>query len=81
MSCAQFTALPDVIAASELIAMVPTSLTRIARRAGCCVHSLPLDLPAWETEMIWTRKRQASPLGRFLVDIVREASALRHAPA
>ncbi len=74
MSCAQFTALPDVIAASDLIATVPTSLTRIAIRAGCCVHPLPFDLHAWETEMIWTQKRQATPLGRLLVELVGEAS-------
>ena len=74
MSCAQFTALPDVIAASDMIATIPASLTGIATRAGCCVHPLPFDLPTWETEMIWTQKRQATPLGRFLVEVIGEAS-------
>ncbi|MCA0907716.1 LysR family transcriptional regulator [Ruegeria marisrubri] len=67
MSCAQFTALPHVIAASDLIATVPASLADAARKAGCEVFPLPIDMPTWQTEMVWTQKCQATPLGRFLV--------------
>ncbi|MBE1283415.1 MAG: LysR family transcriptional regulator [Rhodobacteraceae bacterium] len=73
MTCTQFTALPHVIAMSDLIATVPASLSKIARQAGCAVYPLPIDIPEWQTELVWTQKRQASPLGRFLVQSIEKA--------
>ncbi|WP_170336191.1 LysR family transcriptional regulator [Ruegeria arenilitoris] len=73
MTCAQFTALPLVIASSDLIATVPASLGDIAQRAGCAVLPLPIEMPPWQSEMIWTQKSQASPLGRFLVEVLEQA--------
>lgn len=80
MSCAQFTTLPHVIAASDLIATVPASLAGIARQAGCQVLPLPFDMPSWQTEMIWTQKRQATPVGRFLVQLIEECAQVSQTP-
>ena len=68
LSCAQFALLPDIIAQSDLIATVPTSLTPVAQRAGCDVFPTPLELPKWESEMVWTRQTEHDPLGRYIVD-------------
>lgn len=72
MTCAQFTLMPDVVANSDLIATVPKSLAPIARRAGCKILMPPLDLPSWESEMVWTQKTANSPLGRFILDATRK---------
>lgn len=80
MTCAQFTALPHVIAASDMIATVPATLADFARKAGCNVWPLPFESPEWETEMIWTRKWQASPLGQFVVKSVEQGAALTPRP-
>ncbi|WP_425085526.1 LysR family transcriptional regulator [Ruegeria profundi] len=74
LTCAQFALLPDIVAQSDLITTVPTSLTPFARRAGCEVFPTPLDLPKWESEMVWTQKTAYEPLGRFVVDSFTEMS-------
>jgi DNA-binding transcriptional LysR family regulator len=80
MSCAQFTTLPYVIAASDLIATVPATLGEIARQSGCQVFPLPVELPSWQTEMVWTQKRQATPVGQFLVQQVEDCARLSQTP-
>ncbi len=74
LTCAQFALLPDIVAQSDLIATVPTSLIPVARRAGCDVFPTPLDLPKWESEMVWTQKTAHEPLGRYIVDSFTEMS-------
>lgn len=72
--------MPHIIAASELIATVPESLGGIARQAGCQVYPLPIDLPTWQTEMVWTQKRQATSVGRFLVKQVEDCAQVSQTP-
>lgn len=75
MTCAQFALLPDIVARSDGIATVPKSLTEIAKRAGCDVFDAPLELPSWESEMIWTQKTAHDPLGRFVVQSVSQVAS------
>jgi len=72
MTCAQFSLLPDIVANSDGIATVPTSLRSVAERAGCDVFEVPLALPNWASEMVWTQKTEHDPLGRFVIQSLRE---------
>ncbi|MCP9483323.1 LysR family transcriptional regulator [Shimia sp. CNT1-13L.2] len=74
MTCAQFALLPDIVAQSDGMATVPASLLPIAERAGCDVFDLPLTLPKWDSEMVWTQKTAHDPLGRFVISSLAEAS-------
>lgn len=72
MTCTQFALLPNIIAQTDLIATVPTALASIAERAGCKVHDAPLDLPTWDSEVIWTQKVANTELGRFLIQAFKK---------
>lgn len=71
MTCTQFALLPDIIARTDLIATVPASLAAVAERAGCVIHEAPLQLPNWESEIVWTQKTANTDLGKFLISAIQ----------
>ena len=70
MTCAQFLPLVNVVANSDLIATIPSSLSNMAERAGCKVQALPFSTPSWSSEIIISQKWYASELGRFLMQVI-----------
>ena len=70
MTCSQFLPLVEVVASTDLIATVPSSLSNIAERSGCQVFPLPFSMPSWDNEVIVTQKFYTSKLGRFILSLL-----------
>ncbi|WP_068113446.1 hypothetical protein [Tropicimonas marinistellae] len=68
--------MPQIIAATDLMATAPVSVAEFTRQAGCDVHPVPLELSDWGSEMVWTQKSHASALERFLVKANSHAASL-----
>lgn len=71
MTCAQFSPLIEVVANSDYIATIPSSLAASAQRMGCDVFPLPFDMPVWETQVVMTPKYYTSELGRYLMSVLQ----------
>lgn len=69
----QFLPLPFLVAETGFLATVPASVAeRLAPLAGCAVHPLPLPVPAWPLQMLWSVGTDTAPLQRWVRDQVAE---------
>lgn len=76
LSMPSFTAIFSIVAASDLIAVVPGQLARLeAARRGLRLFLPPLDIPAPLLHAVWHRHGAASPLKRYLRDLAVELLA------
>lgn len=75
MTCSQFLPLIEVVAGSDLIATIPSSLQSIAQRAGCNSYPLPFSMPSWQSEWVVTQKFYTSSMGKFILKFINQVSA------
>ena len=77
-----FSATPFVVAASELIAMVPSTLAaRFAYLPGIRLHEPPIDFPTYPVSMAWHPRVHAEPGHRWLRQLIIDAVQVTVAPA
>lgn len=68
LTVTQFAVVPDVVAQTDCIATIPRSVAgRLAGRSGCTIHELPLTIPAWTTQILWSATAHSDPARRFAV--------------
>lgn len=68
-----FGALPDLVASTDLIAIVPLMFARaIDPRYGLRTWELPGRGPAYEVRMVWHRSTASDPRQHWLRDVVRQ---------
>ena len=74
LSVSSFLILPEIIAATDLIALVPE---RLARRAGprLRVFEPPLAIDGFTIGLVWHDRTTSHPLHRWLRDCVRDSFA------
>jgi DNA-binding transcriptional LysR family regulator len=76
-----FSATPFVVAESQLIAMIPSTLAaRFAHLPGIRLHASPAEFPSYPVSMAWHPRVHAEPGHRWLRQLVIDA-AHRLAPS
>ncbi|WP_170786855.1 LysR substrate-binding domain-containing protein [Ruegeria lacuscaerulensis] len=76
LQMSSFVSIPEVVAATDLIAVVPTRLARPLVDAGSLVsHNLPFDYPEIEVRLYWHKSRNTDPGHGWLVDLLARSAA------
>jgi len=72
VSTQHFLFIPEVVARSDLAAMLPSRLAR-SRAGELRIVAAPLPLPAFEMAMVWHDRTQSDPAHEWLRQQVRLA--------
>ena len=73
---AHFLGIPSIVAASDLLAIVPERLARAARQMYALrVLQLPIAVPRFNVTMVWHESHQRDPAHRWLRDLMTEVAA------
>lgn len=71
-----FVSIPSVVAATDLLAVVPTRLARPLEEAGQIqTFPLPFEAPDIELRLFWQNSRNTDPGHQWLVDILQRSAA------
>ncbi|MEM7378128.1 MAG: LysR substrate-binding domain-containing protein [Pseudomonadota bacterium] len=74
-TASSYNALPDLVAETDLIAVVPERLARaVCRRLPLDSHALPFAVPAFELKLIWGRATDSAALHRWFREQVCNAA-------
>lgn len=72
----QFLTIPEIVRQTDYIAAIPRSLAHaVAARCGCAIYPVPVPLPSWWVSLIWTRKGDATPMTRMVVEQVKAVAS------
>jgi DNA-binding transcriptional LysR family regulator len=72
-----FLSVPDMLAGTNYLAAVPASAERILTSTGACeAHALPLNMPDWIIQMIWSRRADNDPVQAWVRTRLNELSTL-----
>lgn len=75
LSLTRFTSLPPLLAASEIIATVPSRFAaRPEVRAHCQVRELPFPSPRFTMSLCWHRRHNNDPLHRWIRELFSAAA-------
>ncbi len=76
LQMSSFVSIPPVVAATDLIAVVPTRLARPFVDAGeLASHNLPFDYPEIEVRLYWHKSRNTDPGHEWLVELLAQSAA------
>lgn len=71
MVVSQFAVVPDIIARTDYLATIPSTVaTTLAKRTGCEIFPLPFEQDNWTNTLVWSAQTQADRAKRFAVDAV-----------
>jgi len=71
-----FIALPDIVAASNLVAIVPIKLVRHQLEAGTLATlTLPIEFRTLHLYLFWHESRDTDPAHRWIVDLMADVAA------
>jgi DNA-binding transcriptional LysR family regulator len=74
LTVADFLLVPEIVATTDLIAVVPESLVkRLARKRELQVLPVPVDVPPLRLSMIWHERTHRDPARQWLRDLIRGA--------
>ena len=69
LTVGQFVVIPDIVARTDMVAVIPRSVAdRLADRAGCSVHPLPIEIDPWTVTAVWSQGTHASPTKRYAIE-------------
>ncbi|WLI78222.1 LysR family transcriptional regulator [Kosakonia sp. H02] len=72
MSVSNFLILPELLAVSDMIAVVPQRLARLS--AGMCVRDAPLPIPGFTKTLAWHERAHRDPAQQWLRGLLYETS-------
>ncbi len=76
LSLTHFSALPEVLVQSDLVACVPCALYALPNfRDRVMAHALPFPSPRYALRMVWHRRHGADPGHLWLRDLVRKSAS------